>query len=383
MKNQRLLNFCTQIGINLNQFNGKEIIGGGLWLRGLTSIPEGFNPTVGGDLSLDGLTSIPEGFNPTVGGDLWLRGLTSIPEGFNPTVGGGLWLRGLTSIPEGFNPTVGGGLWLRGLTSIPEGFNPTVGGGLSLDGLTSIPEGFNPTVGGGLSLDGLTSIPEGFNPTVGGGLWLDGLTSIPEGFNPTVGGDLWLRGLTSIPEGFNPTVGGDLSLRGLTSIPEGFNPTVGGGVTIKNKYAPIGNKKAKNKLLVWDGGKYISADGIFTEVLSKKGTSYKVKKIHSTKEFYLVTNGGFHAHGDTLKRAKEDFRFKIMSEKLKSSPINKDTIISIAHFRLITGACEFGTKEWLQQNNIKADSMKASELLPILEKTNAYGLDKFKKLITF
>ena len=42
----------------------------------MTSIPEGFNPTVGGSLWLDGLTSIPEGFNPTVGGDLFLRGLT-------------------------------------------------------------------------------------------------------------------------------------------------------------------------------------------------------------------------------------------------------------------------------------------------------------------
>ena len=50
------------------------------------------------------------------GGDLWLDGLTSIPEGFNPTVGGNLWLDGLTSIPEGFNPTVGGDLWLDGLT---------------------------------------------------------------------------------------------------------------------------------------------------------------------------------------------------------------------------------------------------------------------------
>ena len=49
------------------------------------------------DLYLNGLTSIPEGFNPTVGGDLWLDGLTSIPEGFNPTVGGSLGLNGLTS----------------------------------------------------------------------------------------------------------------------------------------------------------------------------------------------------------------------------------------------------------------------------------------------
>ncbi len=30
-------------------------------------------------------------------GDLWLDGLTSIPDGFNPTVGGSLYLNGLTS----------------------------------------------------------------------------------------------------------------------------------------------------------------------------------------------------------------------------------------------------------------------------------------------
>lgn len=36
---------------------------------------------VGGSLWLDSVTSIPQGFNPTVGGDLWLSGLTSIPQG--------------------------------------------------------------------------------------------------------------------------------------------------------------------------------------------------------------------------------------------------------------------------------------------------------------
>ena len=57
--------------------------GGNLYLSGLTSIPDGFNPTVGGYLDLSGLTSIPDGFNPTVGGYLDLSGLTSIPDGFN------------------------------------------------------------------------------------------------------------------------------------------------------------------------------------------------------------------------------------------------------------------------------------------------------------
>ncbi len=139
----------------------------------------------------------------------------------------------------------------------------------------------------------------------------------------------------------------------------------------------------KNKLLFWKDGKFIKADGMFTEVVNKRGNAYRVKKLHSQKEFYLVTDGENHAHGDTLRKAKEDFNFKIISEKLKKEPINKDTIIDINYYRLITGACEFGVKSWMEQNKINKIKYKASELLPMLEKTNAYGLEKFKKLITF
>ncbi len=95
-----ITDFCKMAGITKDQFYGKEEISGSLDLRSLTSIPEGFNPTVGGSLDLESLTSIPEGFNPTVGGYLDLRSLTSIPEGFNPTVGGSLYLESLTSIPD-------------------------------------------------------------------------------------------------------------------------------------------------------------------------------------------------------------------------------------------------------------------------------------------
>ena len=72
---------------------------------------------VGGDLDLKSVTSIPEGFNPTVDGFLDLNNVTSIPKGFNLTVGGGLYLQNITSIPEGFNPTVGGDLYLSKIKS--------------------------------------------------------------------------------------------------------------------------------------------------------------------------------------------------------------------------------------------------------------------------
>lgn len=44
--------FCKRIGITEEQFYGKEKIGGSLDLGSVTSIPEGFNPTVGGYLYL-------------------------------------------------------------------------------------------------------------------------------------------------------------------------------------------------------------------------------------------------------------------------------------------------------------------------------------------
>jgi hypothetical protein len=191
-----------------------------------------------GTLNLSDYKKILLPKNLKVGGDLVLKNLTSIPEGFNPTVRGYLDLSSLTLIPQGFNPTVGMDLFLSSLTSIPQGFNPTVGGRLVLSSLTSIPQGFNPTVGGSLYLYNLISIPEGFNPTVGGSLYLYNLTSIPEGFNPTVGGNLDLYNLTSIPEGFNPTVGGNLDLSSLTSIDKETLkrqlPNVKGDIVLKN-----------------------------------------------------------------------------------------------------------------------------------------------------
>jgi hypothetical protein len=258
---------------------------------------------------------------------------------------------------------VSGSLVLSSLTSIPEGFNPTVGGSLDLCSLTSIPEGFNPTVGGSLDLGSLTSIPEGFNPTVGGSLYLRSLTSIPEGFNPTVGGSLDLSSLTSIPEGFNPTVGGYLGLSSLTSIPEGFNPTVGGYLDLRSGLRSSYKKLPSGYLFTWQDGKYLLADGIFTEVISHKGNVYHVRKIGEKEVFYLITDGnGKWSHGGTLKEAKSDLIFKI-SDRTKDDYVHLKMTDSLSFedaitcYRVITGACSFGTKDFVA-NRLKSKQKK-------------------------
>ena len=327
-----------QYNLTEEQFLGTQEIGGHLNLSSLTSIPEGFNPTVGGYLDLDSLTSIPEGFNPTVGGNLYLESVTSIPKGFNPTVGEDLDLRNLTSIPKGFNPTVGGTLYLNNLTSIPKGFSPIVGRDLYLNKLTSIPEGFSPIVGRDLYLNNLTSIPEGFNPTVGGYLDLNNLTSISEGFNPTVGGDLYLTKLTT-----------------------NFTKLEG----------PI----------TWSNGKYIKVDGLFTEILSKKGNIYKVKKLNNPKEFFLITDGNNKgSHGDTLKQAKEDLIYKISNiSKDQYKGLTLQSTLSfekaIECYRVITGACSFGTKDFVTSNNIEAKDYSIQQIIELIK--DKYGNETF------
>jgi hypothetical protein len=289
--------------------------------------------------------------------------------GINPTVSGSLHLHNLTSVPEGFNPTVGGSLHLHNLTSVPEGFNPTVGGSLHLHNLTSVPEGFNPVVGGSLDLCSLTSVPKGFNPTVGGSLHLHNLTSVPEGFNPVVGGSLDLCSLTSIPEGFNPTVGGSLDLYSLTSVPKGFN---------KRDY------EGKNITKIeWQDGKYIKVDGIFCEVIKRRGNVYIVKTINNINRFYIVTDGYNYSHGKSIKEAREDLLYKVGNrDKSVYNNLTLDSILSfkesIECYRIITGACLFGVKEFVDNKSIsKRKKYKISEIIKLTQ--GYYGNNEFSK----
>ena len=266
-----------------------------------------------------------------------------------------------------------------------EQFNGTekIESGLGLDGLTSIPEGFNPTVGGNLYLNSLTSIPEGFNPTVGGNLSLNSLTSIPKGFNPTVGGSLYLGNLTSIPEGFNPTVGGSLYLGSLTSIPEGFNPTVGRDLDLGNNLT-CECKELNTDFLNWENGKYISVDGIFCELMRKRGNVFSCKKINKDEFFYVVTDGyGKYSHGETIKQAKEDLIYKLSNvDKSAYENLTLDDELSfekaIECYRVITGACSFGTKNFVE--TVLPKKKKKYAISEIIELTiGQHGNQTFKQ----
>jgi hypothetical protein len=295
-----------------------------------------------------------------------------------------------------------GNLNLDGAKELPKGIKLTVGGYLYLRSLTSMPEGVTLTVGGDLYLSSLTSMPEGVTLTVGGYLDLRSLTSMPEGVTLTVGGYLYLRSLTSMPEGVTLTVGGYLDLSSLTSMPEGVTLTVGGYLDLRSGRKHIGNTVPEIPKpiidLSWMNGKYKKIDGIFCEIVSAHTVGNSIvllnaKKLNKNEYFFIAQKDGYSAHGKTSESAIEDLTFKIASEKIKKEPINADTLITVRLYRIITGACDLGVREFMRSNEIpfkveddktvEVDPIKASELLPILRKKGAYGLERFEKLITF
>jgi hypothetical protein len=200
-------------------------------------------------------------------------------------------------------------------------------------------------------------------------------------------------------------VGGDLYLGSVTSLPDGFNPTVGGDLITKNSLKRIGSTVTINvnvpKDFTWNVGtkKYALIDSIFCELLTTRQHPingqpvivHTAKKISKRDVFFIVQKDRYFAHSNSLKEAFADLEFKITSDKLKNSPIKKDTLITVAHYMAVTGACNFGCKNFMESNKIpfhmegervvEDSPIKAVELLKILKKTHAYGADRFEKLI--
>ena len=184
--------------------------------------------------------------------------------------------------------------------------------------------------------------------------------------------------------GENLTVGGylDLSGTGITSLPEGL--TVGGyldlsGNGITEEEARVVTKEFNfstdvEPKLTWKNGKYRKIDGIFCEVLREMKSCLKVKVGIETQ--YVVYSSGVYSHGKTIKEAKADLIYKIGNrDKSEYENMTLETILSkadaIKMYRVITGACQAGTKHFVE--SLEATKKRYS-LAEIIELTKGqYG----------
>lgn len=106
--------------------------------------------------------------------------------------------------------------------------------------------------------------------------------------------------------------------------------------------------------LRWRGGQYISVDGIFSEVVSQKSNVWKIRSIGKKYVTYLVTDGnGRWSHGDTLQEARDDLIYKIGNrDTSRYADLTMESVLSFAEaieaYRVITGACAAGTRQFVQ-----------------------------------
>ena len=129
------------------------------------------------------------------------------------------------------------------------------------------------------------------------------------------------------------------------------------------------------------------SDGLKMIKISEKKrdgiTIIKAKTLNRNhEECYIVKDGEYKSHGETLKEALEDLQYKkLESEEVQAivEEIKKTGKVNKAQYRAITGACQFGTNKFCEEHNITEEEIDLEDLRKIL--INDYGAEKFWNLI--
>ena len=137
----------------------------------------------------------------------------------------------------------------------------------------------------------------------------------------------------------------------------------------------------KNGIYSETGKPSIICDGILSEVISQKGNIYKVINYGQDKESYIVKDGDICSHGDTLEQAKDNLIYKISNRD--TTPYKDWNLLDvktkeelIKAYRVITGACESGTKYFCENTNIP-DKCTVEEAIELTK--GQYNSEKFKE----
>ena len=117
-----------------------------------------------------------------------------------------------------------------------------------------------------------------------------------------------------------------------------------------------------------------------------KAKYFSGKPLDEMDKCYVAKSGEYYAHGVSIQKAISDLQFKVLSETGDKSDIVSDIIkshmVTFNQWRLITGACESGTSQFLNDHDIDPDEVSALSLDKVLDMTKgAYGGDTFAKAI--
>jgi len=232
--------------------------------------------------------------------------------------------------------------------------------------------------GGSLIADALEAIGGYCYISAGGSLRADTLKAIGGDCHIYAGGSLRADTLKAI--GGNCSISANASLPALKAIGGYCAISAGGSLKADTKnntgIAPV-------QKVMSDLG-YLFADGILTRKVSKRKsgrvTVHKTRSPTSDKLIYVAQRGELYSHGDTVKQAVHDLRYKLADrDTTKYKGWKVESVHSVADiigaYRAITGACETGVKSWCEGKKLPE---KLSVRVAIQLTRGAYGAEKFK-----
>ena len=138
---------------------------------------------------------------------------------------------------------------------------------------------------------------------------------------------------------------------------------------------------AKNKLFrSFLKTSMLFSDGILAKIIQHKGNVYKIIIVGKTEISYCVKRDDIFSHGKTILEAKKDLIFKIGNRDTSKFKLWKlSTKVSypeaIESYRIITGACEHGTKNFTSTIKTKKEYL-VSEIIEITK--GQWGNETYK-----
>jgi hypothetical protein len=133
-----------------------------------------------------------------------------------------------------------------------------------------------------------------------------------------------------------------------------------------------------------EDGEYIIVDNILSKVIKRKGNILKVINHFDTEESYIVEQNGYYSHGRTLKEARESLIYKLSTRDLTEfKSLTLDSILtkeeSIRMYMSVTGACAFGTRQFIESRDIK-EQYTIKEIIELTQ--GQYGNQKLKEFFS-
>jgi len=187
--------------------------------------------------------------------------------------------------------------------------------------------------------------------TVGGYVRVCGSAKLEAPALQTVGGYVYVYGSAKLEA--LQTVGGDVRVCGSAKL-EAPNLTTKNDPAVKTKAKEI-CERALN--LSFEAKGLVKIDGILSWLIGKKLigeiTALEIKIVGKLETSFVVQRGNTFSHGETIEKAIEDLRFKISDRdttKYEHWKEAKEISIdeAIQGYRVITGACEQGVKEFVR-----------------------------------